>query len=116
MRTRSSAVLALVLLTASLGSCAAGPHQLRRSLDDWDHKLYVNSPWFDALLWVVPVMPVGFVFALALDFCITDAYAFWFDDAWDGAGTGFEHLFVEATDGRVESLFMDRSGWTRVEK
>ena len=116
MRSRSSALLGTLLLAAISGSCAAGPHQLRRSLDDWDHKLYVNSPWFDALLWVVPVMPLGYVCAIALDFCITDAWAFWFDDAWDGAGTGFEHLHVEPTDGRVGSLFADRSGWTRVEK
>ncbi|HEX5050474.1 MAG TPA: hypothetical protein VFZ65_01760 [Planctomycetota bacterium] len=116
MRTRPSTLLGMLLLATSLGSCFAGPHQLRRSLDDLDQKFYVNSPWFDASLWVVPIMPVGYAVAIVFDFCITDAYHFWFDDAWDGAGTGFEHLYIETTDGSVESLFMDRSGWTRVRK
>ena len=33
-----------------------------------------------------------------------------------GAGTGYVHLPVEPTDGQVQSLLIDRSGWTRVEK
>jgi hypothetical protein len=104
------------LLAATLASCVAGPHQLRRTVDDWDHRLYVNSPWFDAALWIVPVIPVGHALAFVGDFLLLDAYAFWFHDAWDGAGTGFEHVPVQATDGRVGSLLLDRAGWTRVEK
>jgi len=109
-------LLVLALLAATMTSCAAGPHQLRRTVDDWDHNLYVNSPWWNATLWVVPVIPVCYVGALTFDFFIGDAYAFWFDDAWDGEGTGFEHLPVEATDGRMQSLMNSRSGWTRTEK
>ena len=37
-------------------------------------------------------------------------------DAWDGAGTGFVHKEVTATDGKVGSLLLDRAEWTRVEK
>ena len=111
---RRIAVLALVC--CSLGSCLAGPHQLRRTIDDWDHETYVNSPWFNATLWVVPVMPVGYLGAFAFDFLVGDALAFWLDDAWDSKGTGFQHLHVEWTDGKVQSLLDDRSGWTRVER
>ena len=107
---------AALLLCLTLGACAAGPHQLRRSVDDWDHQTYVNSPWFNALLWVAPVYPVCHVGALVGDFLVTDPYYFWFDDAWDGAGTGYEHLHVEWTDGHVDSLLADRSDWTRSER
>lgn len=116
MTLRLRTLAAVCLFALPFGACAAGPHQVRRTIDDWDHNLYVNSPWFDALLWVVPVIPVATLGSFVVDFLITDAYAFWFDDAWDGAGTGFEHLHVEATDGKVGSLLMDRSGWTKVEK
>jgi hypothetical protein len=109
-------LLAASLLCATLASCAAGPHQLRRSVDDWDHELYVNSPWFDSLLWIVPVIPTLHVGAFVVDYLIGDPWAFWFEDAWDGNGTGFEHLPVEWTDGKVQSLMMPRSGWTRSEK
>ncbi len=108
--------VAVLMLAGLLGACAAGPHQLRRTVDDWDHKLYVNSPLLDGALWIVPVMPVGYALAFVGDFVIGDAWHFWFHDLWDGAGTGFEHLPVEATDGAVQSLLMDRSGWTRVDK
>lgn len=116
MTPRLRAILTATLLALPFAACAAGPHQVRRSVDDWDHNLYVNSPWLDAALWVVPVIPVATVGAFVIDFCVTDAWAFWFGDAWDGAGTGYQHLFVEPTDGRVGSLMMDRSGWTKIEK
>ncbi|MBL9077028.1 MAG: hypothetical protein JNL08_05970 [Planctomycetes bacterium] len=113
IRRRTALALALALPFAA---CAAGPHQVRRTIDDWDHNLYVNSPWFNAALWVVPVIPTLTLGAWLVDFCVTDPWVFWFDDAWDGAGTGFVHLPVEPTDGQVQSLLLDRSGWTRVEK
>ncbi len=113
MRLRTLAVLGLATL---LGGCFAGPHQLRRTVDDLDHATYVNSPWFDAALWIVPVFPICYAGAFVADFLITDAYAFWLHDAWDGAGTGFEHAPVQSTDGRMQSLTMDRSGWTRVDR
>ena len=116
MRTRLRILSALCLLAASSGSCTAGPHQLRRSVDDWDQSLYVNSPWLNATFWILPVLPIGYLGAILGDFLVTDAYSFWLDDAWDGAGTAFEHAHVQATDGRVESLLLDRSGWTRLEK
>ena len=110
---RSATTIALTLV---LGGCLAGPHQLRRSVDDWDHSLYVNSPWWNAALWVLPVFPVSHTLAMVGDFLVTDPWAFWFDDAWDGAGTGFEHLQVESTDGHMDSLFIDRALWTRIDR
>jgi hypothetical protein len=102
------------LLAATLGSCFAGPHQLGRSVDDWDHSLYVQSPWLDASLWFVPVFPVTKLVAMVSDFFVTDAVAFWFGDAWDCAGTGYEWLPVEPTDGYVESLLRPRARWISV--
>lgn len=103
-----------LLSVALLAGCFAGPQQLRRSVDDWDHKNYVNSPWWSATLWVVPVIPVMYVGAFAGDFLVTNPLAFWGEDAWDGAGTGYEHLHVEWTDGRQGSLYAEQSGWTKV--
>ena len=45
---------------------------------------------------------------------IADPVAFWGEDAWDGAGTGYEHLHVEWTDGRQGSLYAEQTGWTKV--
>ncbi|MCK5941070.1 MAG: hypothetical protein KAI24_03795 [Planctomycetes bacterium] len=104
------------VLCTLLGACASGPHQLRRSVDDWDHQVYVNSPWLNAAMWVVPIYPTCHAVALVLDFAITDPWYFWCEDAWDGSGTGFQHLDVEWTDGHVDSLLSDRSGWTRTER
>lgn len=97
-------------------SCAAGPHQLRRTVDDWDHKLYVESPWIDGILWFVPVFPLAHLFAGIGDFLVTDAYAFWLNDAWDGKGTGYEHLTVDAPDGKMGSLLNEGSGWLQVKR
>ena len=114
MRLRT--IASLSLLAALLAGCVAGPHQLRRSVDDWDHAMYVNSPRWNGLLWVVPVIPVATLGAFAIDTLITDPWAFWFGDAWDNAGTGYEHLPVEKTDGRMQSLWLERARWTRIER
>ncbi len=91
----------------SLGSCAAGPQQLQRSVDDWDHKLYVEEPLIDGILWVVPVIPIAKYGALIGDILITNPYHFWLEDVWDGEGTGFVHAAVPPVDGVVKSLMMD---------
>ena len=96
-------------------SCAAGPHQLRRSVDDWDHKLYVESPWLNGVLHFVPVIPVLTVGASIGDFFIGDAYSFWINDAWDGKGTGYQHYVPTPTDGAMSSLLLDDGEWLRVE-
>ncbi len=105
----------LGLAAVTLTSCLAGPHQLRRSVDDWDHRTYVESPWLDVGLWIVPVIPVASICAAVGDFLIVDPVFFWGSDAWDGAGTGFEHYRVHANLW-AESLLSDRSKWTRVEQ
>ena len=111
MRTRHALPF---LLAATLGSCFSGPHQLGRTVEDWDHQLYVDSPWLNAGLWVIPVIPVTKLLAWTGDFLVTDAVEFWCGDAWDCAGTSYEWLNVEATDGYVESLLRPRSRWLPV--
>lgn len=115
MRSPARIVCSLAA-SALLASCAAGPHQLRRTIDDWDHQTYVNSPWFNAAMWAVPVYPALLAGAAVLDFTITDPYFFWLGDAWDGKGTGFQHVDVEWTDGHLDSLLSDRGRWMRKER
>jgi hypothetical protein len=111
MKTRFLAPLAL---TVVLASCSAGPHQLTRSVDDWSHKSYVESPLLNGVLHFIPVIPiVGFLAAIG-DFFITDAYAFWFKDVWDGKGTGFDHLDVAPTDGQMSSLLNDDGEFLKI--
>jgi len=108
-------VTALALgATLSLSGCLAGPHQLRRSLDDFDRQLYVDNPIVDGVLWVVPVFPIGFFVAQVGDFFITDAYAFWIKDVWEGKGTGFEHIDVEAQK-TMKSLLSDDGSFLQIE-
>jgi hypothetical protein len=116
LRGNMRKVLIAALLAASclFTSCAAGPHQLRRTVDDWDHEMYVKSPWVDAVLWIVPVFPIMNFGAFVGDFLVTDAYAFWIKDAWDGKGTGFKHYEVKPTDGQMSSLWNEDAGWLRI--
>ena len=106
--------LTLGAMALGMTSCLAGPHQLRRSVDDWDRKMYINSPWLNGVLWVIPVFPLANMLAFTGDFLVTDAYAFWLHDAWDGKGTGFEFLEIEAPDGSMSSLMSEGSGWLQV--
>ena len=99
--------LILVLFCTMFASCSAGPHQLRRTVDDWDHEMYVESPWLNGALHFIPVIPIVGFFASVGDFFVVDAYSFWFKDAWDGKGTGFVHHKVEHTDGAMTSLLTD---------
>ena len=69
-----------------------------------------------AAMWGLGIIPVTYAGAFVGDLLVSDPYAFWFHDAWDGSGTGFEHLPVQSLDGRMSSLWIERSGWTRIEK
>jgi hypothetical protein len=106
-------VCALLAIT-TFAACTVGPHQLRRSVDDWDQKTYVDSPWLDAVLTVIPVIPICTALAAIGDFFVTDAYAFWFKDAWDGKGTAFTHFSPTPTDGAMGSLLLDDSKWLEI--
>lgn len=100
--------MALSLASAvAFSSCMAGPHQLKRTVDDWDHQMYIESPWINGVLWFVPIIPLAGFAASIGDFFVTDAYAFWFKDAWDGKGTAFTHYNPTPTDGSMESLMID---------
>ncbi len=100
--------IALVLLVGLLFSgCIAGPHQLRRTVDDWDNKMYVESPWLDAVLWIVPVIPLADFGAFIADFFVTDAYTFWLEDAFGGeGGTGYINYDAGASR-NMKSLLSD---------
>jgi hypothetical protein len=109
------AVCSLALgLSIVLASCLAGPHQLRRSLDDFDQKLYIQNPWLDGVLWFIPVFPIGGFVAMVGDFFIGDLYSFWFKDAWDQKGTAFTHFNPTPTDGSMESLLIDSSKFLEI--
>ncbi|MEQ1630772.1 MAG: hypothetical protein ABL997_00270 [Planctomycetota bacterium] len=108
-------LIALAFVTVLPSACFAGPHQLRRTVDDWDNRLYVQSPWMNGMLHVVPVIPLATVCAFVADFFVADAVTFWLDDAWGGTGTGFDHLRIETPDGRAQSLMIEGSGWNWVE-
>lgn len=112
--TKLLATLAVCSLAATLAGCLAGPQQLQRSVDDWDRKTYVNSPWFAASLWIVPIVPLAKAGAFVGDVAVGNAWAFWFDDAWDGKGTGFQHVEVVPTDGRTDSLLSEQGGFLKV--
>ena len=106
---RKLGIVLALLLCFSFTSCAAGPHQLQRSVDDWDREMYVESPWLNAVLWVVPLIPLAHFGAAIGDFVVTDAYAFWIEDAFTGGnGTGFEHATVDQPD-RSARLRQDRA-------
>ena len=110
---RNSSLVGLV--TVLFAACAAGPHQLARTVDDWSNKNYVQSPVMNGVLHVIPVIPLVSACAVIGDFFITDASAFWLDDAWDGHGTAFQHLAVTPTDGQLQSLLIEGSGWMSIQ-
>lgn len=107
--------LALVAATG-LTSCMAGPHQLSRTVDDWDGQLYTQSPWLNAALQVVPVIPIARGLAGFVDFFTVDGWYFWTKDAWDGKGTGFKHKEFLGDDGHVESLLLENAKWFEVKQ
>lgn len=111
---RKLLIAAIVAASCTFASCAAGPHQLRRTVDDWDHEVYVEKPWLSGLLWFVPVFPILHFGAAVGDFFVTDAYAFWIKDLWDGKGTGFKHYEVKPTDGQMSSLLNEDSGFLKI--
>ena len=99
--------LAVCVAAVSLSSCYAGPHQLSRTVDDWDQKMYVENPLLNGVLWFIPVFPLCTYGASIADFFVTDAYAFWFKDVWDGKGTAYTHYKTTPTDGSMSSLLND---------
>jgi hypothetical protein len=101
---RKTALALALLATTAFSGCTAGPHQLCRTVDDWDQKLYVGNPWLGGVMsfTVIPLAKFG---AGIGDFFVGDAYTFWVRDAWSGkGGAGFKHYNVEHTDGAMSSL------------
>ncbi len=112
---RKLGIVLALLLCFSFTSCAAGPHQLQRSVDDWDREMYVDSPWLNGVLWLVPVIPLATIVAAVGDFVVTDGYTFWIEDAFTGqGGTGFVHATPDQTR-YMNSLLSDDGTWLRIE-
>jgi hypothetical protein len=111
---KKTLVVLPLLAMGALSSCLSGPHQLKRTVDDWDQKSYVSSPWLNAVLWIIPVIPIASFLGGIGDFFITDAYAFWFKDAWDGKGTAFTHFNPTPTDGSMSSLLNSGAKWLEI--
>jgi len=44
---RKTRLACALLAITTFAACLAGPHQLNRTVDDWDAKTYVDSPWLD---------------------------------------------------------------------
>ena len=111
---KKARLICALLAITTVAACSAGPHQLNRTVDDWDQKLYVDQPWLDGVLWFIPVIPIAHFLAQVGDFLVTDAYAFWLKDAWDGKGTAFTHFSPKATDGAMQSLLLDDSHYLEI--
>ncbi|MBK8976899.1 MAG: hypothetical protein IPM29_13350 [Planctomycetes bacterium] len=107
--------LALALAVGLMFSgCAAGPHQLRRSLDNFDQDLYVEMPLINGLLWFpIPAFPIAYYVAYIGDFFITDAYAFWIRDVWEGEGTGFDY-YDTSSKKTMKSLMSDDGSFLQI--
>ena len=73
---RKTRLACALLAITTFAACLAGPHQLNRTVDDWDAKTYVDSPWLDGVLWFIPVFPLAHLGAQIGDFLVVDAYAF----------------------------------------
>jgi hypothetical protein len=102
-KTLAALALGGALLSAS---CAAGPHQLRRSVDDFDHKLYQENPLLNGVLWVVPVFPILSYGAMIGDFLVVDAYHFWAKDVWRQEGTTIDRWTPSDSSHKVNSLLI----------
>ena len=109
MRSGIRRVMITLIAATTLGiaGCSSGPSQLSRSVDDWDNQLYVQSPWMDSILHLVPVIPVMKLAGGTVDLLFINPWYFWTDDAWDSKGTGFKRAQLEFTDGYLGSLMVD---------
>jgi hypothetical protein len=101
-------------MTLLLSACASGPHQLARTVDDYDQKSYIENPWLNGVLHFIPVIPIAMLIGQIGDFFIGDAYAFWFKDAWDMKGTAYTHFNPTPTDGSMSSLLLDDGKWLEI--
>ena len=111
---RKIAITLGLAFSLSFASCAAGPHQLSRTVDDWNQQMYVENPWLNGILhFPIPAMPFLQMGAVVGDFFVTDGYAFWWKDAWDQKGTAFTHKAVTPTDGAMANLF-DNGKWLEI--
>ena len=100
-------ILLAVLVLLGVTSCAAGPQQLQRTVDDIDQELYIEMPLVDGLLYIVPVIPFAKYIAAIGDFFI-NGYHFWIEDVWANEGKGFEHYNPEASQ-HLKSLMLEDS-------
>ena len=111
---RKTALIAVLVAALPLAGCLAGPKQFYATVDDWDQQLYVDSPWFNGAMWLIPVVPAGRVGALIGDALIGNFYTFWFRDAFGGeGGTTVRYADIE-TKRSMKSLLRGDGRWAEV--
>ncbi len=106
--------LIVLCLLLSLPGCLAGPKQLHSTIDDWDQQLYVDTPWFNGAMWVIPVVPAARFGALLGDVLIGNFYTFWFEDAFSGEGGTTVRFADIETKRSMKSLLRGDGKWVEV--
>ena len=103
MKKRSLCALALATTMLATSSCSSGPHKLRRGWEDYTNQKYTESSWIHGALLqdVLPVYPLVTLVMGIGDWLIVNPYYFWSQDAWDGKGTGFDHVALEGAEKSV---------------
>ena len=96
-----------------LSGCFTGPKQLHATVDDWDRQLYVDTPWFNGALWIIPVVPAARIGSLFIDGVVGNFYTFWFEDAFDGeGGTTVRHAEIASRES-MKSLLRGDGLWVQ---
>ena len=97
--------LALTVFLLGLTSCAAGPHQLRQTLN-YDQHANAQNSWLSGIQWIIPILPLARLGGAVADFFRDDEPA-WDTHAWDGQGTAYWHHQGEPPGGALDSLLCD---------
>lgn len=106
---KSLATLALLIALMSSTSCLAGPFRLSRTWDDMWNQNYTESAWIHGAVLgtIIPVYPFVGGIMYFVDALVINTYHFWFKDAWDNKGTGFNHKSLSGASKSVAGWGFD---------
>lgn len=106
---KSLATLALLIALMSSTSCLAGPFRLSRTWDDMWNQNYTESAWIHGAVLgtIIPVYPLVGGIMYFCDALVVNTYHFWFKDAWDNKGTGFNHKSLSGASKSVTGWGFD---------